>query len=85
MIQEIAPHHYNNTWENVTPRPDDFIIGFRERRVCLKDEQSFFRYRDLPAGSVCVFLFRIDDQAFFLAEVPENAGILLDLHLMRTF
>ncbi|MBQ6356781.1 MAG: NAD(+) diphosphatase [Solobacterium sp.] len=85
MIQEIAPHHYSNTWENIPPQPDDFIIGFRERRVCLKDEQSFFRYRDLPADSACIFLFRIDDQAFFLAEVPETLGILLELNRMRTF
>ncbi|MBR2829682.1 MAG: NADH pyrophosphatase, partial [Solobacterium sp.] len=85
MIQEIAPHLYNNTWEDLSPGPDDSIIGFKGRQVCLKDEQSFFQYRDLPAGTDCTFLFRIDGEAFFLAELPEDWGILLEVNKMRTF
>lgn len=85
MLQEIAPHLYNNTWEDLSPGPDDSIIGFKGRQVCLKDEQSFFQYRDLPAGTDCTFLFRIDGEAFFLAELPEDWGILLEVNKMRTF
>ena len=75
MIQEIAPHEYDNTYNKETDvKEDDFILIFNKNEVFMKKENNEIcipRYRDLnnkPSVSRdnFIYLFKIDDISFFM-------------------
>ena len=51
MIQDIAPHHFDNAYRPAPPSPDSYALCFQERRALLlrKEDGSFDfpRFRDL--------------------------------------
>ena len=78
MIQDIAPHHFNNQFENRKVTDGDFIIILQNDHILLEkynDHYQFPRYSDLKHDpqDQPVFLFKIDEQAYYsLMEVPEK-------------
>lgn len=76
MIQDIAPHHYDNTYHPEPPCADSFVLYYEGRNALVVhdgDEISFPRFRDLEAQNPGIYeqytyLFSIDDERFYLLE-----------------
>ena len=74
MIQDIAPHNYNNSYKPVPPKKDSFALYY-EKRTCLmkKSEEgmTFPTFADLERLNEDIYenytyLFSIDDKPFYL-------------------
>lgn len=82
MIQEIAPHHYNNTYDpNRRPTPDSYVFYcdcakssiLIRRNDDTADTFDFPRFRELEPYNPEIYqnvtyLFRMDQQDFYLVE-----------------
>ena len=73
MIQEIAPHRYDNHYEPLSPSPDDRVFLFAPPQMLAREgegrEIRFPRLKDftrLPGE--LTYLFSIDGEKFFLAQ-----------------
>ena len=74
MIQEIGPYKFDNQYKNLSPKPEDFIIGFagtnkRDHSIFIKNNNEnidFPEMKTLTLKEKPIFLFKIDDRAFFL-------------------
>ena len=73
MIQEIAPHRYDNHYEPLSPSPDDRVFLFSPPKMLAREgegrEIHFPRLKDftrLPGE--LIYLFSIDGEKFFLAQ-----------------
>ena len=86
MIHEIGPHIFRNEWKPRKPAADDVVFGYDGRNAILKSDQTFFRYSELDHSHEFVYLFEIDDTAFFLTDIPNlpNA-ISLNINFARTY
>lgn len=85
MIQDIAPHVFYNTYQaNACPKAKDVLLIYRECAFLVKIESETHGL-DLPrVGELApeewgklVFLFKIDDEAFYLwdqAQEPVGRG-----------
>ena len=40
MIQDIAPHKYNNQYKNITPQGKDFLLVYDGRNVLVKEKEE---------------------------------------------
>ena len=72
MIQEIAPHRYDNRYEPLPPSPEDTVFLFAPPQMLAREgegrEIRFPRLKDfarLPGE--LIYLFSIDGEKFFLA------------------
>lgn len=74
MIQDIAPHQYNNAYKPVPPKKDSFALYY-EKKTCLmkKSEEgmTFPTFVDLERLNEDIYenytyLFSIDDKPFYL-------------------
>ena len=74
MIQDIAPHVYDNSFPHRrAPRPDDFVLFHRsEKEMLIKQEGETFRFPLVSETGAegLYFAFLIDDTAFFVG--PER-------------
>lgn len=71
MIQDIAPHRLNNAYNpTAIPKPEDFVLAFQEGKVLLRsgEHPEFLRRKDFPEKCKLVYLFLIDDTAFYLCQ-----------------
>ena len=86
MIHEIEPHIFRNEWKPRKPAADDVVFGYDGRNAILKSDQTFFRYSELDHSHEFVYLFEIDNTAFFLTDIPNlpNA-ISLNINFARTY
>ena len=73
MIQEIAPHRYDNHYEPLPPSPEDTVFLFAPPKMLAREgegrEIRFPRLKDfarLPGE--LIYLFSIDGVKFFLAQ-----------------
>ena len=69
MIQDIAPHIYDNQYKNITPQEKDFLLVYDGRNVLVKeveDEVCLPIFSELKGEYNCTYLFSIDDSRFFL-------------------
>lgn len=91
MIQEIAPHRYDNAYRpECRPKPDSYLFFTKDHSVLIqKTEEKTFdfpHFSDFEASNPtlyenAVYLFSIDDKAFFLSahlEFPENTPFILE-------
>jgi NAD+ diphosphatase len=94
MINEIAPHIFNNTFEGSREvKEDDFILCYRENLILLKDsgDQSEIPiYQDIKDISELNlrYLFCLNsNNCFLLDEFPSEAGHLVfkDSWSLRSF
>ena len=76
MIQDIAPHHFDNAYHSYTPREEDFAIYCQPHQVLLKRQEDriiFPTFRDLKKRNDDIlenatYLFQIDGFRFFLVK-----------------
>ena len=69
MIQDIAPHKFDNQYKNVTPEENDFLLVYDERKVLVKEDEEGIKipvFSELKGQYNCTYLFSIDERRFFL-------------------
>lgn len=69
MIQDIGSKHLDNTFYNLMPQAEDFVIGFQDGRVfCTVEDGAlqYPRYGQLTGVGTCTYLFAIDETRYFL-------------------
>ena len=82
MIQNIAPHRYQNEMSWKQPEAEDWLLSFDEKaRVCMKVEDGKFVLPTVGAFTIPAerlqYLVAVDDRAFFLLKdgtLPEDGG-----------
>lgn len=76
MLQEIAPRHLFNQYHPQEPAPEDSICVFRGNDVLVMriGDEIHLPSRELLAGGIVqnVYLFSVDERAYFLAELRED-------------
>ena len=81
MIQDIAPHCYDNTFAHRrAPRPTDYVLYHRnEKEILIREEEGNFRFPTVEEVGTqgLYFGFLIDDTAFFVG--PERGTATPDL------
>ncbi len=81
MIQDIAPHQYDNCFAHRrAPRPTDYVFFHRdEKEMLLKFEDGSFRFPTVEevGADGLYFAFLIDDTAFFVG--PDRGSKTMDL------
>ena len=76
MIQDIAPHHYDNAYHPLPPTADSYALYYEGHTVLTGrqgDEITYPRFRDLEQRNPDIYenytyLFSIDGQGYYLLE-----------------
>jgi NAD+ diphosphatase len=83
MIQDIAPHQFDNAFRKEQIQPKDYLLYYRKREILLREDETgihFPRFEEVDAatGEAAIYLFSIDGQRFFgMADLDES--------LMKTY
>lgn len=97
MIQDIAPHIFNNHFIEISQiKPDDFILYFKDEKLMLikkKDEEPDLpEFNDIPGLLVetnATFLFSLNSKnCFLIKEIPEidlEKIVYEEINFFRTF
>jgi len=75
MLQEIAPHIFDNAYKVPERKADDVIFIFNGRNVFLHqndEEIHFLNRKEIEVPFEDTYLFSIDGQAYFLTELNEE-------------
>lgn len=82
MIQDIAPHHYDNSYYIKKPSADDFVFCIQKNKIMLKEifgncEYQVPRFEEIEIAAHelserAMYLFSIDEKPYFLINVPED-------------
>lgn len=84
MIQNIEPHHFDNTYKNKDFQLTDYCISFNRGKILLYvSENKTVRlpyFQDLKLSSVIIvesitYLFSIDKAPFYLIQTKDNKEI----------
>lgn len=82
MIQDIAPHHYDNTYHIQKPGAQDYVFCIQKSRILLRETAEehvlAIPHREEIERAVpelmerAVYLFSVDEKPYFLVSVPEK-------------
>ena len=83
MIQDIAPHQYDNSFRRQAPEPADYVFCIRKNQTVLKREEAGSDHWAIPVLSEAaafapmaerraVYLFSIDGKPYFLVEIDKD-------------
>lgn len=85
MIQDIAPLHLENAYQNKIPSADSRVLAFLENQIYLKagEEITYVTYGELKTACQnekrevpeCIYLFSIGTEDYFLADLWEKCEI----------
>lgn len=84
MIQDIAPHRYDNTYHIQKPGAQDYVFCIQKGRILLRETAeehvlTIPRREEIEAAvpelmDRAVYLFSVDEKPYFLVSVPEKAA-----------
>lgn len=83
MIQDIAPHVYHNEYTPRAPQSQDVLFDFEGISLRMKKDHTFFTYDDVSHDRNFIYLFRIDDTAYYLTDLKEEEHILVTKYELR--
>lgn len=80
MIQEIAPHKYDNTYKIDEVQDEDYVLIFDKNEVVIKTDmktKELPKYKDVKESlglseDDFIYLFKIDDYKFFMYKSGNN-------------
>lgn len=82
MIQDIAPHRYDNTYHIQKPGAQDYVFCIQKGRILLRETAeehvlTIPRREEIEAAvpelmDQAVYLFSVDEKPYFLVSVPEK-------------
>ena len=68
MLQDIAPHRFNNAFRaDCQPREDDYVIIVEGNKVVQHNHRELPRVKDVDGGEL-IYLFAIDETRYYLAD-----------------
>lgn len=77
MIQDIAPHTFDNQYHpDRKPAPDDIVFDFKGQSLLCREEEGgmkYLRVSELADTDGLTYLFSVDERGFFL--LPAGAGV----------
>ena len=85
MIQDIFPHQFHNEYRPVPPKNGDYFLCFDSGQILLKPDHSLFTYEDITEHDQAVYLFEIDDTAFFLRDLHSYEHVREHYTYMRSY
>lgn len=85
MIQDIAPHILDNSYHPVSPEDDDIVFSYDGNNILMKDDHTFFSWRDVKDNREVTYLCRIDNTNFFIGDLKDIAKTSLSTYNMRFF
>ena len=69
MIQDIFPDRLDNSFRNVIPEKQDYLLFFnKEGRLLSQAENGSIRFPDAQEGAAGTYLFALNGRRYFLAE-----------------
>ena len=89
MIQDIAPHKYDNTYKRSKPVAGDYVFCIQKNKVLLpKEPESRPEGAEIPvlaeieplisnAKERAVYLFAIDEKAYYMVEIGAEEEVKL--------
>ena len=82
MIQDIAPHRYDNTYHIQKPGAQDYVFCIQKGRILLRETAeehvlTIPRREEIEAAvpelmDRAVYLFSVDEKPYYLVSVPEK-------------
>ena len=82
MIQDIAPHRYDNTYHIQKPGAQDYVFCIQKSRILLRETAeehvlTIPRREEIETAvpelmDRAVYLFSVDEKPYFLVSVPEK-------------
>lgn len=83
MIQDIAPHRFNNQFLGKKLSRNDYLLIFKENSILIKQEEEGITFpklsvisdKDIKTEENCIYFFSIDDISYFYVkdiEVEES-------------
>ena len=80
MIQDIAPHRYDNAYKPKAPEKDSIVLCYKERSCLLKMTEEGIRFpvfRELEEENPeiyekATYLFSIDGERYYLLEAVDT-------------
>lgn len=83
MIQNIAPHRFNNQFLGKKLSRNDYLLIFKENSILIKQEEEGITFpklsdisdKDIKIEEICIYFFSIDDISYFYVkdiEVEES-------------
>lgn len=71
MIQDINPSRLINSWQQHQPEKESFIMCFRDGKLLASISDGEPHFPRFQNNTNVVYLFSVDDERFFLADVTE--------------
>ena len=68
MIQEIAPHHLNITYQHIEAKKEDYLIIQKDHQYLLKVEEDQIIVPHIIEGKQYEYLVSLDDLHFFYSD-----------------
>lgn len=93
MIQDIAPHRYDNAFKKIKPKAEDYVFCIRKNQILLpKETEKRAEGREIPVFSEisvlaadavgrAEYLFSIDEKPYFLLEMDEDPDFSEDFEI----
>lgn len=80
MIQDIAPHKYDNAYRRQTPRQEDFALYIKDGQALLlrQEENRENDFRIPTMGELLAYFPHAAEQALYLFSIDDAAYFLLD-------
>lgn len=85
MIQDIYPHHYHNEYHPAPPVERDVIFGYSQGNIQMKDENTFYRYEDIPKDTRLTYLFSLDEHNCYIGDLTNLNPVEVPRTAMRSF
>ena len=84
MIQDIAPHRYDNAYKPKAPEKDSIVLCYKERSCLLKMTEEGIRFpvfRELEEENPeiyekATYLFSIDGERYYLPEAVDTESLM---------
>lgn len=85
MIQDIAPHKYDNTYYIKTPEAGDFVLCIQKNKVLLTKEMENLVIPVLTqvealvpeAKERAIYMFAIDEKPYYMVEIGADEAVAL--------
>lgn len=84
MLQDIAPHQYDNTYCPRPPHEGDLLVDFHGHEILLKPDRSFFTWQK-GFCSACTYLFALDDKAVYWTDLEKEEHQRVSVFEMRWY
>ena len=74
MVQDIFPHHFENTFMHRPPQPEDFVLAYDGDRLLMAHDGDITLPTVAQISGPLQYLFTLDDRGYYLLEAPAPAA-----------